>query len=201
MRRFVRTLLPRSESHLLLASAAKGSDFRVQGVRTIRATDTTPAGGLEAFAVANGFPAGWVAEMSAAGAVGTLAVSERDGSPLAMGWAISRAFYVEEIGATLDPGGGVYLFGDFVAPEQRGRRIQRSLVAERLRAMGAGEREAYAIVHPRNVASIRSYRHEGFEQAGRFVRRWWLGRSWARCRSAGAFGLENGDRIVARWRG
>jgi hypothetical protein len=173
----------------------------VEGVRTERVVDGAGAGALDAFAVGSGFPEGWVADMLAEGAVGTLAVDAADGTALAMAWATSRAFHVEEIGATLDPGGGVYLFGDFVAPGQRGRKLQRLLVAERLRAMGARERGACTIVHPGNAASVRSYGHEGFVEAGTFVRRWWIGRSWARCRSAGAFGLEDGERIVARWPG
>jgi hypothetical protein len=178
----------------MMRAGGADSGFRVEGVRTVRIGDA--AGGLEGFAVASGFPAGWVADMLAEGAVGVLAVSETEGEPLAMGWMILRAFQVEEIGATLDPNGGVYLFGDFVAPGQRGRKLQRLLVAERLRGVGAG---ACTIVHPGNVASVRSYGHEGFRVAGRFTRWWWRGRSWARCRSGGAFSLEGGERIVARW--
>jgi hypothetical protein len=168
----------------------------VDGVWVMYVSDVAVAGKLEEFAVASGFPPGWVADMLAEGAVGVLAVSHEDGSPLAMGWVTGRAFYVDEIGATLNPNGGAYLFGDFVAPGHRGRKLQRLLVAERLRGMPRG---ACTIVHPGNVASMRSYGHEGFATAGRFTRRWWLGRSWARCWSDGEFELEGAERIVARW--
>jgi ribosomal protein S18 acetylase RimI-like enzyme len=119
--------------------------------------------------------------------------------PLAMAWATKRPFWVGEIDATLDPGGGTYLFGDFVAPAHRGRGLQRLLVAERLNDAP----RACTIVHPDNAASVRSYGGAGFADAGRFTRYRWVGRSFGRCSaSAGAparFELAVGDTIRARW--
>lgn len=196
MRNPFRRLWPRVETHWLLARRAGvvGSVERGDGVRAVVVATVADAGmeALEAFAVASGFPAGWVAEMLAEGAVATLAVTDAGG--VGMGWVTRRGFFIEEVGATLDPGGGAYLFGDFVTPAQRGRGIQRWLVAERLGGVG----DACTIVHPANVASLRSYGREGFEVVGKFTRYSWGGRTWARCRG-GVFECAAGDVIRARW--
>jgi ribosomal protein S18 acetylase RimI-like enzyme len=193
-------LWPRSESHFLLARRATTPDVtaieRGDRVRARVIATVADAGmaTLEAFATESGFPAGWAADMLAEGAVGTLAVDEAGGA-VAMAWATRRAYHIEEIDVTLDPGGGTYLFGDFVAPAFRGRGLQRWLVGERVRAVGG---DACTIVHPSNVASLRSYEREGFVIAGRFTRYRWARRTWARCR-AGGFELLGGDVIRARW--
>lgn len=200
MRNPIRRFWPRSESHLLLARRATPVDLtpigRGDGVRArVVATVTDEgAGALDAFAVASGFPAGWAADMLAEGAVGTLAVDEAGGA-VAMAWTTGRAYYIAEIDATLEPGGGTYLFGDFVAPAFRGRGLQRWLVGERVRAVGG---DACTVVHPSNVASLRSYEREGFTVAGRFTRYRWGRRSWARCRAKG-FESVGRDVIRARW--
>jgi hypothetical protein len=96
----------------------------------------------------------------------------------------------------------VYLFGDFVAPAQRGRNLQRMLVAERVRR-AAGAAFACTIIHPENVPSLRSYHREGFTPVARFTRRHWMGRTWAGCDSTSdssivRFMLEGSDLLRAR---
>jgi GNAT superfamily N-acetyltransferase len=179
----LRALIPRSETHLLLSCGSPGaqSDFTVPGVEV----QAGEAAALEAFATEIGFPAGWATDVLAEGAWAILAIDQATGVPLAMGWAIARPFFVEEIGATVDPGpGAIYLFGDFVAPSARGRKLQRLLVAGRLRRV-AGVSRACTIIHPTNTASLRSYRNEGFDERARYTRTWWAGWSWASCRGRG----------------
>jgi ribosomal protein S18 acetylase RimI-like enzyme len=181
-------LFPRRDTHLLLSRAGGGdSPFSLDGV-DVRAGAPDI---LESFTTEFGFPAGWAGEMLTEGAQPVIACDASTGATLAMAWATTRPFFVEEIGATIDPGeGGVYLFGDYVAPAARGRRLQRLLVAERLRRAGPDAR-ACTIVHPTNEPSMRSYRHEGFMEGGRFTRTWWLGRNWGRC-SGPNFTLRDG---------
>jgi ribosomal protein S18 acetylase RimI-like enzyme len=179
----LRALIPRSETHLLLSrpGASAGSEFAVPGVEV----QAGEADALEAFTAEVGFPAGWAIDVLDEGAWAILAVDQASRAPLAMGWGIARPFYVEEIGATVDPGpGGIYLFGDFVAPAARGRKLQRLLVSERVRRAAESAR-AFTIVHPTNTASLRSYRNEGFETRARYTRTHWAGRSWASCRGRG----------------
>src|SRR5688500_7387889 len=179
----LRRLLPRSESHLLYSRAHTGgaSDFRVEGV-SVHAGNAVA---LEPFAVANGFPAGWVADMLADGAIALVATDDHTGDTLAMAWTTSRPFHVDEIVAAVDPGpGGGYLFGDFVAPAARGRNLQRLLVVERLRR-AAEARYACTIIHPDNAASVRSYEHEGFVARATFRRTTWLRRHWNTVRGSG----------------
>jgi ribosomal protein S18 acetylase RimI-like enzyme len=189
----LRALIPRSETHLLLARTGSNapSDFAVPGVEVLAGE----ADALEAFIAEIGFPAGWAVDVLAEGAWAILAVDQSSRAPLAMGWVIARPFYVEEIGATVDPGpGGIYLFGDFVAPDARGRKLQRLLVAERVRRTAESSR-AFTIVHPTNTASLRSYRNEGFETRARYTRTHWAGRSWASCRGRGF--KTRGDSLLA----
>jgi ribosomal protein S18 acetylase RimI-like enzyme len=208
MKNPLRCLFPRSQEHLLMGrvGSAPMLETSVAGVQAlvIWTADDPRAGMLDAFAVANGFPQGWAREMLAEGAS---AVVARDpaAAMLAMGWMTGRHFHVEEIGATLDPGTGVYLFGDFVAPAQRGRKLQRLLVAERLRVI-EGAAFACTLVEPANVASVRSYEKEGFAVEGRFVSYRWRARTWARCRTVGRgpgidFALDGTGAIVAQARG
>jgi ribosomal protein S18 acetylase RimI-like enzyme len=208
MRNFLRRLIPRSENHLLMARlpTPPGAPLSPEraGVRVERVADASAAGAdrLEGFATANGFPAGWVADMLTDGAAATVIVDVASERPVGMGWATRRPFVVEEIGVTFDPGGGVYLFGDFVAPDQRGRRLQGLLVAERVQA-AAPHGRACTIVHPANVASVRNYEREGFGVLARFRRYRWRGRTWARCgRTVGIhlrFELDPPDVLRARW--
>jgi GNAT superfamily N-acetyltransferase len=176
----LRRLIPYTETHLLLThpDASRGSGFSVEGIDIERGDESR----LEAFAAAQGFPSGWAAEMLAGGATALLALDATTREPLAMGWATARPFHVEEVGRTIDPGErGIYLFGDFVAPAARGRKLQRLLVSQRLgRANGATR--ACTIVHPENVPSLHSYQNEGFVPGARYTRTFWLGREWATCR-------------------
>jgi GNAT superfamily N-acetyltransferase len=200
----LRRLFPHSEEHLLMGrrGAMPASEVARADVDmlAIRSAEDPHAELLESFAGANGFPAGWAREMFDNGASAVIARDRAAGATLAMAWMTTHPFHVEEIGATIDPGGGVYLFGDFVAGAQRGRQLQRQLVAQRLGIAGSAA-FACTLVHPSNVASLRSYQHEGFAPGGRFVRYRWHGRTWTRCRSARcaavAFTLEENDRIVA----
>ena len=205
MKNPLRRLLPHADTHLLMgrsgpppAPEPSGGDVEMLAIKTI---SDPAADSLDAFASANGFPEGWTREMLAEGASAVIA-RDAAGAVLAMGWMTRRPFHVEEIGATIDPGAaGVYLFGDFVTPAQRGRRLQRLLVVERLRLTAAAATFACTLVHPTNVASVRSYGGEGFTVGGRFARYEWGGRTWARCRRhAGAtvnFTLDGNDRISA----
>jgi GNAT superfamily N-acetyltransferase len=99
-----------------------------------------------------------------------------------MAWSTTHPFHVEEIGATFDPRGGVYLFGDFVDPAHRGKKLQRALVSHRLAAArDQGLPFAYTLIHPSNAASLRSYAHEHFVPAARFTRYHWLRKKWCHC--------------------
>ena len=201
----LRGLIPRSETHLLLARELSGpmGPLTVADVEVVAipSKDDTSAGALEAFASEQGFPDGWALDMLGEGATALLARDTQSGQSLAMSWSTAKSFEVVEIGATLDPDGGVYLFGDFVAPAQRGRNLQRMLVAERVRR-AAGAAFACTIIHPENVASLRSYHREGFTPVARFTRRHWMGRRWAACDSTSdssivRFMLEGDDVLRA----
>jgi ribosomal protein S18 acetylase RimI-like enzyme len=204
MKNLLRRLLPHAETHLLMGrtGAPPAPEPPAAGVEmlSIKSVSDLVAEALETFASANGFPQGWARAMLAEGASAVIA-RDATGAVLAMGWMTQQPFQVEEVGATIDPGSGVYLFGDFVAPAQRGRKLQRQLVAQRLR-LTEGLAYACTLVHPSNVASVRSYRGEGFAVGGRFVRYRWRGRTWARCRTVGrgavTFALDGTDRILVR---
>jgi GNAT superfamily N-acetyltransferase len=203
MTNFLRRLFPQSDEHLLMgrsaaepAPEAESSDVDVLAVRS---ADDPNTESLERFATANGFPIGWASEMLTEGAIAVIA-GDAAGETQAMAWMTQRPFHVEEIGATIDPRIGVYLFGDFVAPAHRGRKLQRRLVAQRLR-IATDAAFAVTLVHPSNVASLRSYQHERFAVGGRFVRYHWRGRTWMRCKPIGrtgiTFALDEQDRIIA----
>ena len=200
----LRRLLPQSEEHLLMgrsggvpALEAESSDVEILAICS---ADDPRAEQLESFASANGFPTGWAREMLSDNASAVIA-RDTTGQTLAMAWMTQRPFHVEEIGATIDPRAGIYLFGDFVAPAHRGRKLQRRLVAQRLR-IAANAAFAVTLVHPSNLASVRSYQHEGFAVGGRFLRYRWRSKTWTRCKPIGRAGvnftLDQQDRIIAR---
>jgi ribosomal protein S18 acetylase RimI-like enzyme len=205
MANLLRRLWPQSQVHWLLGRVGSrlAPPRTVAGIQVdaVAATDKPQAQALDAFASDNGFPQGWAGEMVADGASVIVARDLASSGIVAMAWWTSRPFHVEEIAAMLDPRGGVYLFGDFVATAYRGRGIQQLLVAERLRAAGEAA-HACTLVHPSNKASVRSYEAEGFEVGGQFIRSRWMGRTWARCRASRTsriqFTLEGSETIVAR---
>jgi GNAT superfamily N-acetyltransferase len=203
MTHLLRRLFPQSDEHLLMgrsgappAPETESSDLEILAVASADDPCVAP---LESFANGNGFPSGWAREMLTQGASAVIA-REAAGETLAMAWMTQRPFHVEEIGATIEPRTGVYLFGDFVAPAHRGRKLQRRLVAQRLR-LAASAAFAVTLVHPSNMASVRSYHHEGFVISGRFVRYHWRGKTWTRYKPTGCasitFSLEGNDRIIA----
>lgn len=203
MTHFLRRLFPTSEEHLLMgrsgeapAHEAESSDLEMLAIPS---ADDPHVESLESFASANGFPACWASEMLRDGASAVIARDTASGATLAMAWMTQHPFHVEEIGATIDPGSGVYLFGDFVAPAHRGRKLQQRLVAQRLR-LAATVSFAVTLVHPANLASLRSYQHERFTVGARFVRYRWRSRTWTRCRpvdrAAVSFALDEPDRII-----
>src|SRR4051812_29344575 len=96
------SLLPRSDPHLLLSRPAGAPPaFDATGVR-VELIDQ-PSDPLEAFAVDQGFPAGWTTDMLSDGASAMLALDDTTGAALAMAWTTTKPFYVDEIRATLDP--------------------------------------------------------------------------------------------------
>jgi GNAT superfamily N-acetyltransferase len=180
----LRRLIPRIQTHLILARPLDQPVASLPppvALESIASTADPRFPLLDAFAVASGFPQGWSADMLADRARATLAILDDDQS-VAMAWATAHPFHVEEMSATFDPRGGVYLFGDFVSPHHRGRNLQRHLVNHRLAAaQWDGISVAYTIVHPDNVPSLHSYGQEGFVPAARFTRYRWLKKNWCRC--------------------
>jgi ribosomal protein S18 acetylase RimI-like enzyme len=182
MRRILNRLRPRTQTHQFFRCDLSGTDKRqlASGLGTIEwiSSNGDPAfAALRSFAASQGFGNDWPADMLADHAQCALAFDEFS-TPMAMAWMTRQSFYVEEMGATFDPRGAAYLFGDWVAPEFRGRRLQRLLVAYRLdRAVELQAREAYTIIHPENAASLKSYRQEGFIEEGEIESRTWLGRT------------------------
>jgi GNAT superfamily N-acetyltransferase len=205
MKNPLRFLLPRSEQHLLMGRLAPSSEApsTAAGVEilTIHRPADPAVAMLDTFAATHGFPAGWASEMLADGARAMVARDPGNGDAMAMAWNTGRAFHVDEIGATLDPGEGVYFFGDFVAPRYRGRKLQRLLISKRLAAI---EDRAFActLVHPSNAASVRSYTEEGFAIGGRYVRYRWRRKTWGRCKCAEnapiVFELRSPEIVFAR---
>jgi hypothetical protein len=182
----LRKLLPHSESHCLLGRdlSLPLVGFAAPGTTAsaVTAHEQQETQSLDQFATRHGFPSGWTSDMLSDGAAAILIRETTSGEPIAMGWTTSMPFHIEEIGATLDPAGGIYLFGDFVAPTHRGRKLQRMLVAVRL-ARASGLSHACTVIHPANVASMRSYQTQGFEITAHFARRQWLGKTWYKCQN------------------
>jgi ribosomal protein S18 acetylase RimI-like enzyme len=200
-----RSLFPQAQRHLLmgrlaLPAQAPATSPGVDVLSIHRAADPVTQA-LDDFATANGFPPGWAHDMLTDGAQALAARDAATGQILAMGWSTRRPFHVDEIDATLNPGGGVYLFGDFVSPEHRGRRLQRLLISHRLAQLD-GLPFACTLVEPSNVASVRSYAGEGFAVGGTYVRYRWRTRSWARCKSVRkapvVFQSPTCDMVIAR---
>jgi ribosomal protein S18 acetylase RimI-like enzyme len=184
MPRLLRQFWPRSQTHLVFARPLNQPIPPVPppvALESIASTTDQRFHLLDTFATAGGFPNDWSADMLAEHARATLAILD-DHQPIAMAWTTTHPFLVDEIGATFDPRGGVYLFGDFVSPHHRGKSLQRHLVNHRLTdAQRDGLPIAYTIIHPDNVPSVHSYQHEGFAEAARFTRYRWLKKNWCRC--------------------
>jgi GNAT superfamily N-acetyltransferase len=200
-----RSLFPRAQRHLLMGRLAlpvqaPATSPGVEVLSIERVADPA-AQGLEGFAAANGFPAGWTRDMLADGAQALVARDTTSGEILAMGWSTRRPFHVDEIEATLNPGGGVYFFGDFVAPQHRGRKLQKLLISHRLAQLDSVP-FACTLVEPSNLASVRSYAAEGFVPGGSYVRYRLGRRTWARCKTMGnapvAFALPSCGMVIAR---
>jgi GNAT superfamily N-acetyltransferase len=186
MKNPLRSLFPRAQRHLLmgrlaLPAKAPAASPGVEVLSIHRPADPA-AQALDDFATAHGFPAGWARDMLADGAQALAARDASTGQILAMGWSTRQPFHVDEIGATLNPGGGVYLFGDFVAPPFRGRKLQKLLISHRLAQLDDLP-FACTLVEPSSLPSLRSYTGEGFVVGGTYVRYHWRKRTWARCKS------------------
>jgi len=126
---------------------------------------------LDQFCEKNGFPTRWGTEMLTAGC-GAIVAKSTDDQIIAMAWSTIAAFYVDEIRLTVKPPAECpYLFGDFVAPAHRGKGLQSALVRERL-TQHAGK-PAFALIHPTNLASVRSYESHGFRLAATLHVRYW----------------------------
>jgi ribosomal protein S18 acetylase RimI-like enzyme len=186
MKNRFRSLFPQAQRHLLMGRVASPPQAPATSpgveVLSIHRVADPATQALDDFATANGFPAGWARDMLGDGAQALAARDATTGEILAMGWSTRRPFHVDEIGATLNPGGGVYLFGDFVAPRHRGRKLQKLLISHRLTQL-EGLPFACTLVEPSNVASVRSYAGEGFSVGGTYVRYRWRKKTWARCKS------------------
>jgi GNAT superfamily N-acetyltransferase len=176
MKGLLRSLVPCQQTHLIFARALTPADAdttaEVPGVTIESPSD---ANALDEFCIKAGFPVGWTAEMVQAGAHAIIARDAAD--IIAMAWHTARPFFVAEIDFTFVPHNGEYLFGDYVAPAHRGRKLQRLLVRHRLAAAARnGAAIAYTIIHADNAASLASYRALGFVPTTRLTRTRWLGR-------------------------
>lgn len=187
LRRLLGYLRTRSETHLFLARdlsldvVPQPSD--AASLARVASTGDAHFPDLARFCESAGFGAGWAADMLGDSAIALIACDGPGGTAMAMAWSTVHPFPVEEIHATFDPGGapaagaaagavrrhaGVYLFGDFVAPEHRGKKLQRLLVNARLldaRRERPDLRYAYTIIHASNATSLRSYQAEHFAVA------------------------------------
>jgi hypothetical protein len=201
----LRRFRPTRQVYLLFArlpapvTPAPLPEFVIQSL----ATPNDPlAQSLDEFCTAHGFPPGWPGEMLTQGARAFIAQLPGGGQIAATAWLTTHAFYVEEIDHTLDPAGGAYLFGDFVTPPYRGRRLQRTLLAHRLAHLPAGS-PAYTIIRDDNIPSIRNF--ESMNVTARLTHTRWLGRSKWTCVSAAAsdknlptFERQTGNRLVPK---
>jgi GNAT superfamily N-acetyltransferase len=184
MRALLRRLLRRRETYLLFsAHLADAQTGRPAGPANIEATLISNPGDrlaepLEQFCAAVGFPPGWAGDMFSDGARSVVALDTASGQVAAMGWLVRRAFYVAEVDHTIDPAGGVYFFGDFVAPAYRGRRLQRLVLQHRIaRCAQDGITHAYTIIGDDNGPSIANYRALGFVSTTAMTCTRWLGRT------------------------
>ena len=135
---------------------------------------------LDRFYTAQGFPAKWSERLLASGAQGVMICC--GASAIAAGWLTRKPFYVEEIRRTFDPGSAMdYYFGDFVAPEFRGKGLQRALIRERLRLTHqSGRKGSTAMTNPALPASYNNYCTEGFSVTLTLCKRVCLGMEWTR---------------------
>ncbi len=123
--------------------------------------------------VSNGFRPGWAADLLK-GTVRAIVAIAPSGEAAAAAWLLREPFYVSEIERTFDPGPeGDYYFGDFVAPEFRGRGVQSAAILHRLAVSTAeGRRWAMAMTSESNAASCKNYQACGFAVAGSLSTRW-----------------------------
>jgi GNAT superfamily N-acetyltransferase len=182
MRNPLRLIFPRRETYLLLTARLAGRESPPPPVdpaqietAVIGAADHPVAGALEQFCTAGGFPRSWSVDMLGDGAQAFIAVDTASRRRVAaMAWLVRRPYYVAEVDHTIDPAGGVYFFGDFVAPVYRGRRLQRLLLEHRLAcAAQAGVPHAYTIIRDDNGPSIANYRALGFVPTTALARTHW----------------------------
>lgn len=165
-----------------LRGGARRQDYNLLAARIRRAAPAEPPAGLRlmwlggiddprmAPAVAinseQGLGQDWCEEQLQAGARCLLALAE-DTRPVAAAWLIDREFWIDEIGHSIHPEPrGCYLYADWVTPAYRGRGLQRLMIRERIAAGAqAGKREAFSVVRPENLPSLRSYQACGFGAA------------------------------------
>jgi ribosomal protein S18 acetylase RimI-like enzyme len=208
MRNLFCRFIPRQETYLLLAKdlqrAASPSPQPADPLETSLLTtpDDPLAQSLDQFCTTHGFPPAWPLGMLRQSAQALVATDPATHTIIGMAWLTTRPFYVEEIDHTLDPAGGVYLFGDFVAPAHRGKRLHRALIEQRLAHTNAPF--ACTIIRDNNTPSINNYRALNFIPTTRLTRRRWFGRTDSNCTPVNAdhrhpvFERQPGNRLVAR---
>jgi GNAT superfamily N-acetyltransferase len=129
------------------------------------------------------FPPDWSASTLAAGDQALVLVDPATAHALAAAWIARRAFYVQEIRRTFDPGPTAdYYFGDFVSPAARGRGLQRLLISHRL-DLSRG-RTALAMTCPANHPSQANYASLGFIPVATLTSRSLAGLQFDRCSPA-----------------
>jgi hypothetical protein len=183
MRNPLRLFFPRRETYLLFTARLANTesppppDPAQIETALISAPNHPLMPALEQFCTAGGFPPSWSAEMFHDGAHAVVALDTSSQQPAAMAWLVQRPYYVAEVDHTIDPAGGVYFFGDFVALAYRGRRLQRLLLQHRLaRAAHSAVPHAYTIIRDDNGPSIANYRALGFVPTTALTCTHWLWR-------------------------
>ncbi|HYE17596.1 MAG TPA: hypothetical protein VEA69_04080 [Tepidisphaeraceae bacterium] len=193
----LRRLFPGYDSFTLFARDAGAGAPRAAPGFELR--DVVPrsadASALEAFCAGHGFAPRWATDMLD-GSRAVIALGATDGAIAAMGWMTTGPFYVAEMNLTIEPpAGGAYLFGDFVTPASRGKGLQAALVAWRVaRAVGG---PMVTLIHPSNVASVKSYGQNEFRAAARLETRKW-GPFFATRRAVPATGARVGVDLKGR---
>ena len=142
------------------------------GLRLAHLRQTTDEGfsQLDALCSSSGFPGGWAATMLRAEGEAFVAFADPSPPPspaVAAGWMTRAPFFVDELGYTFTPvPEGVYLFGDFVEPAWRGRKLQRWMLHRRLEASAqAGRQWVFSMTNKENAPSLRNQFAEGFEHS------------------------------------
>jgi Acetyltransferase (GNAT) family len=178
------------ETHLFFArDPAPASGFKVSGaaVQWVESSDSPRAAALAVFCAAGGFSTSWAIEMLAAGARAVVSLDPPTGEITGMGWMTTRQFFVGEVAAHLAlPPDAAYLFGGFVAPAFRGRRLHRLLVGARLDRLCELDLRAITICHTDNQPSIRSNLDEGYRPILQYQH--WHWRRWRHRRAIPAEG-------------